>query len=347
MGRLFWRFFWCFWLAQVATSLAVGGAVWLLQPMPEATVPVLMQPPPHPPSLFPLLMPMLVGGVVSLVFAAVMASYVTRPIRRLDQAFQSIAEGKLDERIGEALGTSRNELTALGSGFDRMAARLQKLVESQRRLLHDVSHEMRAPLARLQVAADLMERSPQQRAELTARLHADIERMNRLVNELLTLARLETGNTIGQPERIQLHELLDAIAGDAQFDAARKQCEVLVSCPPALELTVQHELLHRAIDNVIRNAIRHAPDRSYIALRGSVDEGQIQITVDDQGKGVADEELMTIFDPFVRGATTAGEGHGLGLAITRRALEAHGGSVVAANLAEGGFRIRMRLPLTK
>lgn len=347
MGRLFWRFFWFFWLAQVATSLAVGGAVWLLLPIPDAAVPVLMQPPPHPPSLFPLVMPMLIGGVVSLVFAAVMAAYVARPIRRLDQAFQSIAEGKLDERIGEALGRSCNELTALGSGFDRMAARLQSLVESQRRLLHDVSHEMRAPLARLQAAADLMERSPQQHDELTARVHADIERINRLVNELLTLARLETGNTGGQPERILLRELLDVIAGDARFDAIQKQCEVLVNCPPTLELIVHHELLHRAIDNVIRNAIRYAPERSHIALRGSVDGRQVQITVDDQGKGVADEELVTIFDPFVRGAKTAGEGHGLGLAITRRALEAHGGTVVAANLAEGGFRICMRLPLTK
>lgn len=313
----------------------------------EAAVPVLMQPPPHPPSLFPLLMPMLVGGVVSLVFAAGMAAYVTRPIRRLDQAFQSIADGKLDERIGEALGRSRNELTALGAGFDRMAARLQTLVESQRRLLHDVSHEMRAPLARLQVTADLMERSPQQRAELTARLHADIERMNHLVNELLTLARLETGNTGMQPERILLHELLDAIASDAQFDAAQKHCEIVVDCPPTLELVVHHELLHRAIDNVVRNAIRHAPGHSRIALRGSVDERQAQIAVEDQGEGVAEAELMSIFDPFVRGAKTRGEGYGLGLAITRRALEAHGGTVASENLAEGGFRILMRLSLTK
>ena len=343
MGRLFWRFFWFFWLAQIATSLAVGGAVWLLRPMPEASVPTLMQPPPHPPSLFPLLMPMLIGGVVSVVFATAMAAYITRPIRRLDQAFQAIADGKLDERIGEALGRSQNELTALGLGFDRMAVRLQTLVESQRRLLHDVSHEMRAPLARLQVAADLMERTPQRQAELTTQLHADIERMNRLVDELLTLARLESGNTVGQSERIRLHELLDVIAADGEFDTAQKQCEICVECPDTLEICGYPELLHRAIDNVVRNAVRHAPERSQILICAAVDDLKVLIDVEDRGGGVAENLLKTIFDPFVR-ATHAGEGYGLGLAITRRAIEAHGGTVVAENLTEGGFRIRLRLP---
>lgn len=344
MGRLFWRFFWFFWLAQVATSLAVGGAVWLLRPISEAVVPVLMHPPPHPPSLFPLVMPIVLGGVISLVFAAIMAAYITRPIRRLDQAFQSIAEGRLDERIGEALGTSQNELTALGSGFDRMAAHLQTLVDSQRRLLHDVSHEMRAPLARLQVAADLIERAPKRHAELTAQLHTDIERMNRLVHELLTLARLETGNTLCQREHILLHELLGVIANDGQFDAAQKQCEILVECPPMLELLVYPELLHRAIDNVVRNAIRHAPGHSRILIRATVENQQVRIEVEDQGEGVAESELNAIFDPFVR-AMHAGEGYGLGLAITRRAIEAHHGTVKSENLAGGGFRIIMAIPL--
>lgn len=343
MGRLFWRFFWFFWLAQIATSLAVGGAVWLLRPMPEASVPTLMHPPPHSPSLFPLLMPMLIGCVVSVVFATAMAAYITRPIRRLDQAFQAIADAKLDERIGEALGRSQNELTALGPGFDRMAARLQTLVESQRRLLHDVSHEMRAPLARLQVAADLMERTPQRQAELTVQLHADIERMNRLVDELLTLARLETGNKVGQTERIFLHELLDVIAADGEFDAAQKQCEILVDCPDTVEISVYSELLYRAIDNVVRNAVHHTPEGSQILMRVAHEGIHIRIDVEDQGQGVAEHQLATIFDPFVR-AAYAGEGYGLGLAITRRAIEAHGGTVVAENLTEGGFRISLRLP---
>ncbi len=180
MGRLFWRFFWFFWLAQVTTTLAVGGSVWLIYRLTSATMPALLQPPQHPPSLFPLLMPMLVGGVVSLVFAGLMAAYFTRPIRRLDQAFKAIAAGQLDERIGGVLGAPDNELTALGPGFDHMAGRLQALVESHRRLLHDVSHEMRAPLARLQAAAELMGKSPQRIAELSERQQRDIERALRI-----------------------------------------------------------------------------------------------------------------------------------------------------------------------
>lgn len=345
MGSLFWRFFWFFWFAQVATSLAVGATVWLLRPSPDGPLLPLLQPPPHPPSLFPLLMPIGIGGIVSLVFAAAMASYVTRPIRRLDQAFRSIAEGRLEERIGDALGDSRNELTALGYGFDHMADRLQALVSSQRRLLHDVSHEMRAPLARLQIAADLMEKVPERQAEMRARLHTDIERMNRLVNELLTLARLENEGSLGQREKILLRDVLDAIASDAQLDTAQKHCEIRIECPDSLELTVHHELLHRAIDNVVRNAVRHSPEHSRIAIRASLEARDVQITVEDQGMGVAQGDLSAIFDPFVREAKHAGDGYGLGLAITRRAVEAHGGSVTASNLAEGGFRIRILIPI--
>lgn len=345
MGPLFWRFFWFFWLAQAATSLAVGATVWLLRPMAETPIPLLLQPPPQPPTLFPLLMPIGIGGIISLGFAAAMASYVMRPIRRLDLAFRSIAEGRLDERIGAALGGANNELTALGAGFDRMAERLQALVDSQRRLLHDVSHEMRAPLTRLQIAADLMEKVPERQAEMRARLHADVERMTRLVNELLTLARLENEGSFGQREKISLHELLDAVAGDAKLDAAQKHSRIEVEYPKSVELTVHHELLHRAIDNVVRNAVRHAPEASRITLRASVEGREVQIAVEDQGIGVADGDLEAIFDPFVRGAKHSPDGYGLGLAITRRAIEAHGGKVTASNLAEGGFRVRMTIPM--
>lgn len=344
MGRLFWRFFWFFWLAQVATSLLVGVAVWALRPIPEAVVPAMMQPPPNPPSLFPLVMPIALGGVISLVFAGLMASYVTRPIRRLDQAFQAIADGRLEERIGEALGTSRTELTALGTGFDRMADRLQILVDSQRRLLHDVSHEMRAPLARFQVAIDLMERSPQRQTELRAQLHADINRLNHLVDELLTLARLEAGSASEQREQVLLHEILSAVAEDARFDAGLKQCEIVVDCPIDLELSAKPELLHRAIDNVARNAIRHAPAQSHILLSGRAVDRNIRIDVEDQGPGVAESELSKMFDPFVRGIATQGDGYGLGLAITRRAIETYGGSVVAVNRPEGGLRVSLKVP---
>jgi two-component system OmpR family sensor kinase len=342
MGRLYWRFFRFFWLAQVSTALVMAAAAWLLRVPPLPNLPLL--PPPHPPAVFPLLVPMLIGGVISLLFAALMASYVTRPIRRLDAGFKAIADGRLDERIGDALGGSRDELTALGSGFDRMASRLQALVESQRRLLHDVSHEIRAPLARMQAAVDLMDRAPERREELTARLHTDIERAGRLVNELLTLARLEGGGTVGPLQGVILNDLLENIADDARFDAGLKDCDVRVLCPPDLEIQAHPELLHRAVDNVMRNAVRHAPSGSVISLQAIRVEARVLIDVEDQGEGVAARDLANLFDPFFRGAGERDEGYGLGLAISRRAIDAHAGSISASNLAAGGFRISIQLP---
>lgn len=344
MGRLYWRFFAFFWLAQVCTSLVMAVAVWLLQASPPAE-PGMLLPPPHPPSIMPLVMPMLIGGVVSLMFAAAMAAYVSRPIRRLDKAFRAVADGRLEERIGGTPRTRQNELTALGPGFDNMASRLQSLVESQRRLLHDVSHEMRAPLARMQVAVDLIDRAPERRAEISARLHADIDRTSNLVNELLTLARLESGGETEPLQSVMLAEFLDGIVDDARFEAGRKGCTVDLDCPPGLVMGVHPELLHRAIDNVMRNALRHAPQNSSVLLRATREPGRVCIAVEDRGSGVAEADRARLFDPFVRGTGVREEGYGLGLAITRRAIEAHGGSVAAENLAGGGFRVSMRLPV--
>jgi len=344
MGRLFWRFFWFFWLAQVSTSLAVGVSVWLLYRVSGAAMPALLQPPLHPPSLFPLLMPMLVGAVVSLVFAGWMAAYVTRPIRRLDQAFKAIAAGRLGERMGGVLGTPDNELTALGPGFDQMATRLQALVESHRRLLHDVSHEMRAPLARLQAATELMGKSPQRIAELSERQQRDIGRMNDLVGELLTLATLETAGNAGEQTDLTLLELLQGVAQDARFDAGPKRCEVALECNASIAIRGNPELLHRAIDNIVRNAVKHAPDGSTVFIHASLSSGQAQIDIIDGGGGVAADELDRIFEPFMRGSNAVASGHGLGLAIARRAIQAHGGQVSAQNTQAGGLCVSIRLP---
>ncbi len=344
-GSLFWRFFWFFWLAQVATSVAVGIAVWLLRPGPETAFPALIQPPLHPPTLFPLIMPIVAGGVVSLVFAALMAAYVTRPIRRLDEAFKAVAEGKLYERIGTALAATNNELTALASGFDHMAGRLQALVDSQRRLLHDVSHEMRAPLARLQAAADLMDRSPTRVTELTERQRRDIERMNALVEELLTLARIEVGGVFDDWTDVILRELLEGVAEDAQFDADPKRCKVMLDCSSTLVVRGHHELLHRAFDNVVRNAVRHAPEGTAINISAKLRSNQIRVAISDEGSGVADSEAERIFEPFIRGDNAQTSGFGLGLAITRRAIQLHQGSVLAKNNVGGGLCVIVKLPI--
>jgi len=188
MGRLFWKFFFIFWLAQVVTTVGVGVAVWLAHPAfgpgsgafdggappPSALngadrLPLPLPPPPAgesgPRHLPPPVIPFLAGSIVSLLFAVLLAWYFARPIRSLRAAFESVAGGKLETRIGTSMGRRNDELADLGKDFDHMASRLQNLLEAQRRLLHDVSHELRSPLARLQAAADLMRQQPERGAE--------------------------------------------------------------------------------------------------------------------------------------------------------------------------------------
>jgi signal transduction histidine kinase len=372
LGRLFWKFFFLFWLAQVLTSVGVGVSIWVLRPESSnaaqisPSAPIWREPgtpprPPRPPRAGPMphaqhgwafmrplrspWIPLLAGAVVSLLFAAWLAWYFSRPIRNLSVAFDAVAKGRLDTRIGNAMGERRDELVDLGSDFDRMAERLQRLVEGQQRLLHDVSHELRSPLARLQAAADLLRQQPDRAAELVDRIERDAGRMDRLVGELLTLARLDAGTAGRMDERVDATELLSSIAEDARFEAAPRQCLVELDMPETLTLHGNGELLHSAVENILRNALRHSPAGGRVNITARRMERTIRIDICDQGPGVPESELASIFEPFVRSQSAAPfSGYGLGLAITRRIVQAHGGNVQADNRPEGGLCVCLRLP---
>ncbi|MBU0753487.1 MAG: HAMP domain-containing protein [Gammaproteobacteria bacterium] len=365
MGRLFWKFFFFFWVAQVLTSAGVGLTIWLQQPErnlaagefdhgPPRRGPSEWQhpPPPRPPqgrpppahSPMPLL-PILSGSVVSVFFAALLAWYFAKPIRGLRTAFESVAAGRLQTRIGASMGNRNDELADLGSGFDRMANRLESLLEAQRRLLHDVSHELRSPLARLQAAADLVRQQPDRAAEFIERIERDTGRMDKLVGELLTLARLDSGMTGNIEEAVDLCDILADISDDAYFESEQKQCSMDLDIASALNVRGSHELLYRAIENVVRNAVLHSPQGGRISIFAQAKEGRVRMVVADNGAGVPESDLAAIFDPFVRsGSGRSPGGYGLGLAITRRIIEAHHGSVCAANGSEGGLVVVMELP---
>jgi signal transduction histidine kinase len=368
MGRLFWKFFFFFWVAQVVTSFGVGLAIWALRPEP---VQMQMQdvPPPMPPlagqgalappmpgtmpprhhrhrGILPPPIPIIAGSIVSLIFAALLAWYFSRPIRAMRTAFDAVANGKLDTRIGLSMGGRKDELADLGHDFDRMASRLQGLMEAQRRLLHDISHELRSPLARLQAATDLMQQQPERAAELISRLERDTGRIDSLVGELLTLARLDSGMTERMNESVDVQEMITYIVQDARFEADAKQCSVDVSLPEYIDIKGNHELLFRAIENVVRNAVLHSPPGKRVSIVVNKNsEGNWLITVADEGTGVPVAEIEKIFEPFFRGKTDEGSpGYGLGLAITRRVVQAHGGAVTAANRKEGGLAVMILLP---
>jgi signal transduction histidine kinase len=364
MGRLFWKFFLIFWLAQVATVVGLGVAIWLFQPLAhpagagamstissgatENTFSGTPWPPQHNgrPDPPPPILPILGGSVVSLLFAALLAWYFARPIRTLREAFESAAGGNLDIRAGAAMGRRRDELADLGHDFDRMTARLQTLIETQHRLLHDVSHELRSPLARLQAAVDLIGQQPERSAELLQRIARESSRMDRLIGELLTLARLDTGLIGEAAEEVDLRELLTTIADDARFEAQSKQCTIVVDVAGKPVTRGRRESLHRVIENVVRNATQHSPFGQEIGI-SVVTFGQMhRIGIADRGQGVPEDALESIFEPFFRlPSSRATGGYGLGLAIARRLTEAHAGHIRAKNRPGGGLLVILDLPM--
>jgi two-component system, OmpR family, sensor kinase len=284
----------------------------------------------------------------SLVTALLLAWYVAKPIRSLREAFDAAAGGDLERRIASRIGTRNDELADLGRDFDRMASRLQSSMEGQRRLLHDVSHEMRSPLARLQAAVGILRQQPEQAAAMISRIEDETTRIDQLVGELLTLSRLEAGEWVGEEEEVDLQELVAEVVRDATFEAQARGRQVIWEKRASALSRARPELLHSAIENLVRNALKHAPESRSVWVETVVEPqpAQYRIRVLDEGNGVAEEELANLFTPFFRGtASGALEGHGLGLAIARRCVEAHGGTIRADNRPGGGLCVEIVLPL--
>lgn len=297
--------------------------------------------PPGPPPEWLQLLPIGGTALASLIFAALLAWHFSTPIRSLREAFERVAGGDLAVRVGAQIGRRRDELAELGRDFDRMAERLATLLAGQRRLLHDVSHELRSPLARLQVAVGLL----RQRSDLPdpqwERIEREAVRMDQLIGELLTLSRLEAGETGKLDETVDLDELLAAIVEDAQFEAQQSGRTISAPTPTGASLRGRGELLHRALENIVRNALKHTTAAIQITA-GAGPARIIRIAVEDHGPGVPADKLSLIFEPFHR-LQNSGDGHGLGLAIAKRIIEAHGGRVYAENRAGGGLRVVVEL----
>ena len=282
---------------------------------------------------------------MSLVFAALLAWYFSKPIRSLRAAFEAAADGCLDELVEPKMGKRRDELADLGRDFDSMAQRLKSLMDGQRRLLHDVSHELRSPLARLQAAIGLARQQPERLDDTLARIERESVRMDKLVSELLTLSRLEAGMAGKLDEDVDLNELLANVVDDARFEAETSGCRVEFEARGNAVVRGNAELLHRAVENVVRNALKHSPVDGLVSIALDVND-KVAISVSDEGAGVPESELHAIFEPFFRGnQTNAPDGHGLGLAISQRVIIAHKGHIFASNRAVGGLCVTLSLPV--
>ena len=282
-----------------------------------------------------------IGLITSLAFSAALAWYLTRPIRSLRSAFDSAAAGHLETRVSPQIGGRRDEIADLGRDFDRMAGQLQSLILAQRRLLHDVSHELRSPLARLQAAVGLARQDPAKTEASLERIEREASRLDRMVGEILTLARLE-GRTTDRREDVDFADLVASIAEDARFEAEAIGRRIQIDIEEDTRIAGDPALLHRAVENVVRNALRFGTTVD-ISLR--VAAKSVLLAVTDDGPGVPRDEMARIFEPFYRGRAEDGAGFGLGLAIAQRAVEAHGGNIRASNPEAGGLRVEIELPL--
>ncbi len=282
-----------------------------------------------------------------------LARYLTSPVRKLQRAARRLAQGDLETRVGSSVGKRNDEFGDLAEDFDLMADRIQQLILAQRRLLGDISHELRSPLSRLTVALELAGKNAGPGATgYLERIRTETERMNELIGQLLALSRLENKDPVGD-SAVALHEIVQSVVADAQFEAASSNRSVRLSAVEECTVTGSADLLRSAIENVVRNAIRYTPEQTAAEVRLKVEHhpsgGQAIVEIRDYGPGAPDETLEQIFEPFYRvdeARDRRSGGTGLGLAIAARAVHLHGGSIAASNAAGGGLLVEIRLPLS-
>jgi signal transduction histidine kinase len=287
------------------------------------------------------------------IFCYGLARYLSLPVVKLRAATQQLAGGDLSARVGAANGKRRDELADLGRDFDVMAERIQSLMASQRRLLHDISHELRSPLARLKIALELARQGDEEEARWALdRIEREADRLNDLIGQLLTLARLESISPVTDTECVDLKRLVNEIAIDADFEARSHNRAVNVVTSQDCLIVGNEQLLHSAIENVVRNAVRYTAEGTEVEVSLRCEDAgermQAVISVLDQGAGVPQAVLPNIFRPFYRVADARDRqsgGIGLGLSISQRAVEIHGGVVKASNAPDGGLLVEILLPI--
>ncbi|MCM2364558.1 HAMP domain-containing sensor histidine kinase [Pseudomonas sp. SR18] len=280
--------------------------------------------------------------VVLTLFSLFVTLSITRPLSRLRGAVHDLGQATYQQNSLARLANRRDEFGVLATDFNRMGARLQSLIGSQRQLLRDVSHELRSPLARLRIALALAERaSPEEREKLWPRLTRECDRLEALISEILVLARVDADNA--SAEDVDLNPLLKTLQKDAQLSAPDQV--VQLTSENDLQLKGWPTMIERAVDNLLRNAQRFNPPGEAIELRAQRHDERILISVRDHGPGVDAEHLSQLGEPFYRAPGQTAQGHGLGLAIARRAAERHGGSLILANHPGGGFIASIDLPL--
>ncbi|HJW27576.1 MAG TPA: ATP-binding protein [Rhodocyclaceae bacterium] len=327
-------------------TLADGRQLWLMLDFQGASLSRLVSRPKV--IALQLVLATLIGGAVCFL----LAWYLISPIERLRKAAALYGAGDFRHRVGPSLGGRRDEIVDLAFAMDSMAGRIDKLIRSQHTLLRDVSHELRSPLARAQAAVGV---ARQQAGEVATpefdRIEGEMDRLNELIGQILSYYRLDAGQRPGQeePEAFRLDELMADVVEESRPLAAEKGCEIAWESPPPPAPVAGHEaLVYSALTNVMQNAIRYSPAGGRIEVGlAAAGEAVWEMRISDAGPGVEPALLERIFEPFVRADASRAKntgGFGLGLAIAKRAMEHHGGTIAARNREGGGLTLVMDLP---
>ncbi len=296
-----------------------------------------------PPALFwgSLLGYLRLGGVflTGLVVCSLLALYLTSPIRKLREATNRLAAGDLSTRVAQKLGWRRDEISDLAQDFDAMAERIESLVTSQQRLSRDVSHELRSPLARMNVALEIAKQKMNgDSAPILDRIEAESQRLNDMISRLLTLSRLETGSKDFEQREFNFRTLVEQVVSDADFEANARGRSVKVVAADDCRVVGSESLLQSAVDNVLRNAVRYTRESTAVEVSLKNGDGMATLRVVDHGGGVPDSELSNLFRPFYRVGEARDRGSGgtgLGLAIAEQAIKLHKGKITAKNTGDG------------
>jgi two-component system sensor histidine kinase CpxA len=285
-------------------------------------------------------------ALATTVFYYILAVQLAAPVRTLEQTVEKFGRGDLTVRTSTK---RRDEIGNLARAFNVMAHRIETLLTAERRLLQDVSHELRSPLARLEFAVELARTSPDRERALD-RIKKEVGRLSTLVSELLQVTRAESDPDSRNLDTVELTSLVRDLVGDCNVEAEAHNCRLIVNAEGDLALRGDRELLRRAIENILRNAIRYAPEGTPVELRLERVGDNATLSIRDYGPGVPEDSLENLFKPFYRvetdrSRTNTGGGVGLGLSIAQRAISVHNGSIRARN-AGPGLIVRIELPLT-
>lgn len=289
--------------------------------------------------------------IVSAAICFFLARYLVSPVDKLRIATRQLAAGDLNVSVQSSLRGRQDDLGLLAADLDSMAARLRNLLESKQQLLRDVSHELRSPLARMQLALSLARRQESGVERHLDRIACEADRLEQLIARTMKLVRLERPGEGFERVPIDLGELLENIGADVAIEADAQGCAVAVHAEPNLTVQGDPELIRSTFENIIRNAVRYSPSGSRVEVEArrvtQGNEPSAEVCVRDQGPGVPEKDLTLIFEPFYRVGSArdrAGGGEGLGLAIAARAVAVHGGRIAASNQATGGLAVRIELP---